>query len=246
MEAAFPVKSSPLVESVAVPLIETLSAAEQAEVMQVDASPTVQPAEAAPVGEPRIQSLDPTMAVEPLEEVVPRDRLAPVAPESERFARGPVEPTAELPGENERKPLKANVTDTGSGGQKSPLASSSPEASGETGLSVSLDRVANLTSDGGPGIRADYLHELRTWLEKHKEYPFRAWLRRQEGTALLYFVVDRNGELRDYELRKGTGYALLDQEVIAMVRRAQPLPRVPAYLNQPTLEVLVPVQFSLQ
>ena len=238
-----PVEAAPLKS---MPSMPNKASSPLKDAAQVDVSVTMQPTRAVPVEAPRTQPLGSTTAMEPLEEVLPGDELAPAAPESERRVPGPAERTAAPPAEVRRKPVEANITDTRPGPQTDPLERSPPVGNGETRATVSLDGSANRTGDPGSGTRADYLNELQTWLEKHKEYPFRARLRRQEGTALLYFVVDRNGVLRDYELRRRTGHALLDQEVLAMVRRAQPLPGVPAYLNQPTLELIVPVRFSLR
>ena len=97
-----------------------------------------------------------------------------------------------------------------------------------------------------PGASADYLALLRSWLERHKEYPRRAQLRRQEGTALLYFVMDRQGRVLSYRLQRSSGYPILDGEVEEMIRRAQPLPAVPSSFGGASLEFVIPVQFHLR
>ena len=90
---------------------------------------------------------------------------------------------------------------------------------------TSASGVASGSSGGGvPGAYVDYKAQLLAWLKKHKEYPRRAKLRRQEGAAHLYIVVDGSGRLIDYRIDKSSGYKLLDQEVADMVERAQPLP----------------------
>jgi len=92
-----------------------------------------------------------------------------------------------------------------------------------------------------PGATADYLAMLQAWLEKHKEYPRRAQRRRQEGTALLYFVMDREGRVIEYHLQQSSGHDLLDREVAAMIERAQP-----EEMDRARLELVVPVQFFLR
>ena len=99
---------------------------------------------------------------------------------------------------------------------------------------------------GTPGQEADYLARVRAWLERHKRYPRRARLLRQEGTAMLYLVMDREGKLRDYEVRRSTGHELLDQAVVTMVERAQPFPSMPDSMTRSRLEIVVPVEFVLR
>ncbi|WP_199930334.1 energy transducer TonB [Sedimenticola thiotaurini] len=87
---------------------------------------------------------------------------------------------------------------------------------------------------------------LQSWLERHKEYPRRARRRHQQGVVMLYFVMNRQGQVLHYEIRKSSGYALLDREVSEMIKRAQPLPPMPATLTGSRLELVVPVEFALR
>ena len=87
---------------------------------------------------------------------------------------------------------------------------------------------------------------LQSWLGKHKKYPRRARVRRQEGTVLLHLVIDRDGSLREYRIKESSGYDLLDRAAIAMIERAQPLPRFPDSLDRTRIVLVVPVQFVLR
>ena len=80
----------------------------------------------------------------------------------------------------------------------------------------------------------------------NKEYPRRAQCRRQEGIALLYFVMARDGRVLDYRIQESSGHALLDREVERMIERAQPLPEIPPELQQARLELVVPVHFLMR
>lgn len=92
----------------------------------------------------------------------------------------------------------------------------------------------------------DYLAAVRAWLEQHKEYPRPARMRRQEGTVLLRFVMDRNGLVLSSSIEQSSGHALLDQAVEDLLRRAEPLPPFPDTRQQARLEVVVPITFSLR
>jgi protein TonB len=119
---------------------------------------------------------------------------------------------------------------------------------GKAGTQVSRNAGNADDSAGGgiPGRAVDYMAILQAWLEKHKEYPRNARLRRMEGTTLLYFVMDRDGKVLDFRIQKSSGFDLLDHEVEAMIQRAQPLPQMPDSMSQARLELVVPVQFLLR
>ena len=129
-----------------------------------------------------------------------------------------------------------------------PPAASVAGSSGNSG-STQLDNTGSGDNSAGgalPGDRKDYAATLLAWLERHKEYPRRARLRRQQGTVQLYFMVDRAGKVLDYRIEQGSGHRALDDEVLAMIERAQPLPTMPEDLEKETLELVVPVQFFLR
>jgi protein TonB len=126
-----------------------------------------------------------------------------------------------------------------------------PSVSGSGGRAGADGPAAAGADSGGagggvPGSSADYLDLLRTWLERHKEYPRRAQLRRQEGTALLRFVMDRDGHVLSYRIEESSGHATLDDAVEEMLERAQPLPTMPPEMTQARLELVVPVTFQLR
>jgi len=121
-------------------------------------------------------------------------------------------------------------------------------AAGKSGATDSREAGSAESQSGGglPGDTVDYLSTLQAWLEKHKQYPSSARRRRQEGTALLYFVMDRDGQVLDFSIRQSSGHSSLDQEVAAMIERAQPLPRMPDSMTQNRQEFVIPVQFFLR
>lgn len=119
--------------------------------------------------------------------------------------------------------------------------------SGSAATGTEETELANLGPSGASGAAAaDYFALVRGWLEKHKEYPRRAQKRRQQGTAMLFFVVGRDGNVLDYRIRDSSGFKILDTEVEAMIQRAQPLPPIPREFRQSQLELVVPIQFSIR
>jgi len=126
-----------------------------------------------------------------------------------------------------------------------PVTGGGGRSGDRSGAGVSSQDGAR-SGGGSPGERQDYLTRLLNWLERHKEYPRRAQRRRQEGTAMLFFRMDRDGRVTEFRIEKGSGHALLDAEVEAMIQRAQPLPAMPDFMQQSQLELVVPVNFVLR
>lgn len=131
------------------------------------------------------------------------------------------------------------------------VATAPPSVSGVEGkagtqTSQNAGNADNSAGGGIPGELVDYMSVLQAWLEKHKEYPRGARLRRIEGTTLLYFVMNKGGQVVDFRIQKSSGFKMLDKEVEAMIERAQPLPQIPEDMNRDKLELVVPVQFMLR
>ncbi len=146
----------------------------------------------------------------------------------------------------ENRPESSPAMDAGEPGKK--LAAVTPPGSGSPSDNGSDDREGGSSTSGGfgPGDMTTYVDRLRGWLERHKEYPRNARRRRQEGTAVLYFVVDREGDVLEFALRKSSGHELLDTEVRRMLERAQPLPPMPDSIPSASLALEFPVQFRLR
>jgi periplasmic protein TonB len=98
-----------------------------------------------------------------------------------------------------------------------------------------------------PGAaRASWQAQLVGWLERYKRYPRLAREERQEGTVYLRFAMDRQGRVLSAQIEKGSGFTLLDEEVAALIQRAQPLPAPPPEMPGAQIVLTLPVQFSLR
>jgi protein TonB len=87
---------------------------------------------------------------------------------------------------------------------------------------------------------------LLAQLNRAKRYPVPAQRRRAQGVAYLRFTMDRSGKVLTAQLERSSGHGDLDEEVLALIRRADPLPPIPPEIAQGRLELVVPVQFSLR
>ncbi len=93
---------------------------------------------------------------------------------------------------------------------------------------------------------SDYLRRLAAYLNGYKNYPHEARQRREQGVVRLHFIMDRKGNVLTYDIAGSSGSVALDEAARDLIRRAQPLPPVPADYPGETLDLVVPVVFSLR
>jgi protein TonB len=69
---------------------------------------------------------------------------------------------------------------------------------------------------------------------------------KEEGVVLLSFSLDRSGHVLTRSIARSSGHPDLDNEVMAMIVRAEPLPPFPATMTQDRVDLTVPIRFSLR
>jgi periplasmic protein TonB len=91
--------------------------------------------------------------------------------------------------------------------------------------------AAAAESDGARGIgrgrsdnSANYNGRVHAHLSRYKQYPIVARRAGVQGTVGVKFSIDGSGRVTSVSLTRSAGSTLLDQEAVAMVRRASPLP----------------------
>jgi protein TonB len=89
---------------------------------------------------------------------------------------------------------------------------------------------------------AEYRAPVVTWkfkivarIEEHKRYPEEARVNRQQGVAQLFFSVDRQGRVLESRIVRSSGSSILDDEALAVLRRAGPFPHHRRCLAETTL-----------
>jgi periplasmic protein TonB len=97
-----------------------------------------------------------------------------------------------------------------------------------------------------PRIDPSWQSLLLKHLQEFKSYPLEARRRGEQGVVMLAFSIDRNGHVTSRRIVKGSGYAALDAEVMALVERAQPMPAFPPSMTETELSLTVPIRFSLR
>jgi protein TonB len=91
-----------------------------------------------------------------------------------------------------------------------------------------------------------YRQILAAHLQRFKQYPAAARAAHEEGSAMVNFTVSRSGQVSSLSLIRSSGHASLDNEALAAIRRAQPLPTFPPEITQSAMSFPVPFSFSLR
>lgn len=97
-----------------------------------------------------------------------------------------------------------------------------------------------------PRAIARWESALAAHLERFKRYPQEARARGEQGTATVAFTIDHDGRLVSSRIVQSSGFARLDQETLAMLARAQPMPKPPDSALDSELSFVVPVRFNIR
>ena len=106
--------------------------------------------------------------------------------------------------------------------------------------------TAQRVKGGAPKIEPSWQTNLMRQLQRFKRYPASAQSRKEEGVVLLSFSLDRSGHVLAHSIAHSSGHADLDNEVMAMIMRAEPLPPFPDSMPQERIDLTVPIRFSLR
>ena len=111
---------------------------------------------------------------------------------------------------------------------------------------VEAPRAAAQQSSSGAAASvspARWQARVASHLERRKRYPAAAKRQGQQGTAQVRFTIDGSGHVQSVSLVRSSGVAALDEEVVALVRRASPVPAPPPGVNR---TIIVPIRFSMR
>jgi protein TonB len=116
------------------------------------------------------------------------------------------------------------------------------------GLDLSLPQ-SNSDAAGPPlsatgDVGADWLAEMKQWLEDHVYYPAGAAELGQSGRVLVRYEVTRDGKVFNLSMVTGSGYPILNQAVLGILRNAI-VPRFPPGTKSNTTTVMFTMEYTL-
>ena len=207
--------------------------------------------------EPQNVEVKPPPPAQPLPEIKPVAVAAsepPVVPVQKQIVvdkQPPVEPLEALPSplepEQLAQPEPSSNYETASGLLASPDASIQAMSDSRSLRSRACDRkttAPRLWADGSATHKI-ISALLIAWLNQHKDYPPAVKKKKQQGTVVLAFSIDRSGTVLTARVQESSGYPLLDQAALDMLARANPLPAMPDSMPRQRLRLAVPIEYSL-
>ncbi|MDR2349183.1 MAG: energy transducer TonB [Deltaproteobacteria bacterium] len=192
------------------------------------------PPEPEPEPEPIVEEPEPEPEPEPEDLLIlesTSEKAEPLPP--------PPPPPAEPPWEKPKREPKPEPTRVAAPATGPP--SQAPPGSGGSGKGG---------DPGGTGIGTSkeldaYKAMVRRRMERGKKYPPTAQSRRQTGLVKVSFVINRDGGIHSALVVQSSGHSVLDDEVLALLKRVSPLPPLPASSGLSSLKITVPLRFSL-
>lgn len=219
----------------------------QIEIVSIAAAPPQASADAmetAEAKEPDLMQADIAPAGALPEPAIEPDPLA-----AEPVPGGPVpQPIAEkppLPRPPRTRPRQTGAAAEAPSAQSSAPSTPSPEpsASGTSAPQApAIDAVAAPPMNTAPQTDSAYVGRLLAWLERFKEYPRAARLRRMEGQVIVRLSILADGRIAAATVATSSGHPVLDSAAFDTVRRANPLPAP----DGGPVELLVPIVFVLR
>jgi len=94
--------------------------------------------------------------------------------------------------------------------------------------------------------KAAWERSLVSHLNRFKRYPDAARARRNEGDVAVQFTIDRAGGVIASRIIRSSGSPALDEEALAVLQRANPLPAPPGHVNGSTFDLTLPIQFRIR
>jgi periplasmic protein TonB len=167
------------------------------------------------------------------------------------IAPGPTEPESEqtAPEEKTKPPEQvAEVTlpEPEPPKPEPPAEEKPPTAMPSVVMAPPAPPVAGAAVQPSPALVHRWESELVAHIERFKRYPAEARARGDQGLARVAFTVDRDGSVRESRIVQGSGSRELDHEALALLTRAQPVPRPPDRISSRELSFVVPIRFNIR
>jgi protein TonB len=90
---------------------------------------------------------------------------------------------------------------------------------------------------------AAWRSQILAVIERNKRYPETSARRGEQGVAQVFFSLDRQGRVIDSRVVRSSGASALDEEALALLRRAQPFPPVPPEILGDRVNLILPLRF---
>ena len=203
----------------------------------VTASQATAPAPLPPVPPAEVSPPAPVQPAPP-EPAIPTPPATPAPPRPPRPVRRPDAPVPR-PQPAARGPASAPA-------RTEPAPSAQPPSARPSAPVSPPPAAATPAPAADPNAVPAWQGRLIGQLQRAKRYPDAARSAGEEGASIISFVMDRTGQVLSVRLVRSSGSPALDEEALALVRRAEPLPPPPPEMPGRSITLTVPIRFSLR
>ncbi|WOH48679.1 energy transducer TonB [Bradyrhizobium sp. sBnM-33] len=130
--------------------------------------------------------------------------------------------------------------------QAAAATTSAPPAINERIAPVAVAPTKGVPNDKNSEAVVTWRTQVLALVEKNKRYPETARSRREQGTAQVSFTLDRKGMVVSARVTQSSGSGALDEEALALLKRAQPFPAPPATFPGELVVVRQPIRFTVK
>ncbi len=115
-------------------------------------------------------------------------------------------------------------------------------------LQSNEDKTQTIVSGNAKEQIKSYQALLMAHLAKFKKYPQEAIMQKQEGVVRIRVSIDESGNVLSKELKKSCPYAVLNDEVLSLFKRASPLPKPPKEMlkNNEKISFVMPIDYNIK
>ncbi|EAI1779747.1 energy transducer TonB [Campylobacter coli] len=115
-------------------------------------------------------------------------------------------------------------------------------------LQSNEDKTQTIVSGNAKEQIKSYQALLMAHLAKFKKYPQEAIMQKQEGVVRIRVSIDESGNVLSKELKKSCPYAVLNDEVLSLFKRASPLPKPPKEMlkDGEKISFVIPIDYNIK
>ncbi len=115
-------------------------------------------------------------------------------------------------------------------------------------LQSNEDKTQTIVTGNAKEQIKSYQALLMAHLAKFKKYPQEAIMQKQEGVVRIRVSIDESGNVLSKELKKSCPYAVLNDEVLSLFKRASPLPKPPKEMlkDGEKISFVMPIDYNIK
>jgi len=146
-------------------------------------------------------------------------------------------------GDSDRTEVSSNAAETASPTAEAPTSPLTGEAKAAPAQKASGGAAAMPAAAPDPGAVSDYYRRVESHLARFHAYPASLAGPRPTGVVRVGLIVQRDGRVMDAWIETSSGVVPLDEAALQTLRRAEPLPGLPATLPG-AIDLIVPLRYA--